>query len=215
LITPVNPDSPALAAAVKRGTPVVIVDRTRQDKLSCSVSVDDVHGGWIAGRHLLDRGHARVAFIGGPLELGQVRERLEGLRKAWEEAGQPADGIVTLPTSALTVNEGHHAGERLIGLPAASRPTAAFCANDLVALGLLRMAIGAGVRVPEDLAIVGFDDIDFAAAAAVPLTSVRQPRVELGRRAAELLIDEASNPAHTHEQVVFVPELVARASSRS
>ena len=75
--------------------------------------------------------------------------------------------------------------------------------------GLMR----AGVRVPDDVAIVGYDDILFAAAAAVPLTSIRQPRNQLGRRAAELLLDEASNPAHRHQRVVFEPELIVRASS--
>jgi LacI family transcriptional regulator len=69
--------------------------------------------------------------------------------------------------------------------------------------------------VPDDLAIVGFDDIEFAAAAAVPLTSVRQPRQELGRAAAQLVIDEATNPAHEHQQLSFTPELVARASTAS
>ena len=71
-----------------------------------------------------------------------------------------------------------------------------------------------GLRVPDDLAIVGYDDIEFAAAAAVPLTSVRQPRHRLGETAAELLLDEASNPDHRHRQVVFTPELVVRASTR-
>jgi LacI family transcriptional regulator len=115
----------------------------------------------------------------------------------------------------LTVAEGRSAGERLAGLPARRRPTAAFCANDLLALGLLQQGIGAGLRVPDDLAIVGFDDIEFAAAAAVPLTSVRQPRQELGRAAAQLVLDEATNPAHEHQQLFFTPELVARASTRA
>ena len=86
--------------------------------------------------------------------------------------------------------------------------------NDLIALGLLQQAIGAGARVPEDLAIIGYDDIEFAAAAAVPLTSVRQPRQELGRAAAGLVLDEATSPDHTHSQVLFTPELVARSSTR-
>jgi LacI family transcriptional regulator len=86
------------------------------------------------------------------------------------------------------------------------------CANDLVALGLLQQVIGSGRSVPGDLAIVGYDDIYFAAAAAVPLTSVRQPRQELGRTAAELVLSEAE-PGHRHRQVVFQPELVARAST--
>ena len=105
-------------------------------------------------------------------------------------------------------------GERIAGLPAASRPTAAFCANDLLALGLLQRCVTLGLRVPQDLAIVGYDDIDFAGAAAVPLTSVRQPRRRLGRTAAELLLDEATNVDHEHQQVTFTPELVARASTR-
>ena len=114
----------------------------------------------------------------------------------------------------MTVAEGREAGARLAGIPARRRPTAAFCVNDLLALGLLQHAISSGVRVPEELAIVGYDDIEFAAAAAVPLTSVRQPRQLLGRTAAELVLDEASNPEHTHRQVLFTPELVARASTQ-
>jgi LacI family transcriptional regulator len=88
-----------------------------------------------------------------------------------------------------------------------------FCVNDLIALGVLQQAIGRGWNVPADLAIMGYDDIEFAAAAAVPLTSVRQPRQELGRAAARLVIDEATNPEHKHEQVTFTPTLVARRST--
>ena len=213
LITPMDPDSQALADLADRGTPLVIVDRTSRGERFCTVSVDDVLGGRLAIEHLVDRGHRRVAFVGGPDSLGQVRERLEGSRLAWRDAGMPDDGLVVVATSALSVAEGRAAGERLAGLPARRRPTAVFCANDLVALGLLQQATSAGVRVPEDLAIVGFDDIDFAAAAAVPLTSVRQPRAELGRTAARLLLEEADGSAHVHEQVVFEPELVARRST--
>src|SRR3954467_1565572 len=213
LITPVNPDAPHLDDLARRGVPLVIVDRRRDDGSCCSVAVDDVHGGRVAIEHLIEQGHRRVAFIGGPESIGQVRERLQGAREVWAELGLRADDLIHLPTEALTVAEGRSAGERLAGLPARRRPTAAFCANDLLALGLLQQGIGAGLRVPDDLAIVGFDDIEFAAAAAVPLTSVRQPRQELGRAAAALVIDEATNPDHVHQQPLFVPELVARAST--
>lgn len=207
LITPVDSASPALSLLSGRGTPVVFVDRTAADRAHCSVAVDDVHGGSLAARHLLDLGHRRIAFVGGPTSIGQVRERLDGARKV-------AGDLVHVATAALTVAEGRGAGERIAGMATASRPTAAFCANDLLALGLLQQCVTLGLRVPEDLAIVGYDDIDFAAAAAVPLTSVRQPRRQLGRAAAELLLDEAANPDHEHRQVVFTPELVARASTR-
>ncbi|HEY4019093.1 MAG TPA: substrate-binding domain-containing protein, partial [Pseudonocardiaceae bacterium] len=94
------------------------------------------------------------------------------------------------------------------------RPTAVFCANDLLALGVLQSMVRAGVRVPDDVAIVGYDDIDFAAAAAVPLSSVRQPRWLIGHTAAELVIAEAhEHDQHEHQHVVFTPELVVRASS--
>jgi LacI family transcriptional regulator len=120
-----------------------------------------------------------------------------------------------METTALNVAEGRRAGERIAGMPAARRPTAAFCANDLLALGLLQQMVRLGLRVPDDLAIVGYDDIEFAEAAAVPLTSVSQPRQLLGRTAAELLLDEAREPDdHVHQQVVFAPELVVRTSTR-
>ena len=105
-------------------------------------------------------------------------------------------------------------GEQLADRADSRRPTAVFCASDLLALGLLQGLTGRGLRVPADLAIVGFDDIKFAAAAAVPLTSVGQPRAQLGRTAVELLLDELHDPAsHTHQRVVLEPKLQIRASS--
>jgi LacI family transcriptional regulator len=213
LLTPVDPESPLLGQISGRGTPIVIVDRTRPGDTHCSVAVDDELGGRLAVEHLLDRGHTRIAYVGGPAHLGQVRDRLEGARSAWAAAGRPDDALVVVETAALTVTEGREAGARLSGIPTGRRPTAVFCANDLLALGLLQHAISSGVRVPAELAIVGYDDIDFAAAAAVPLTSVRQPRQLLGRTAAELVLDEATNPEHAHRQVMFTPELVARVST--
>lgn len=214
LITPVDPHDPRLSAAAASGTPLVIVDRTTESQDLCSVAVDDRLGGRLAIEHLIDVGHQRIALVGGPLEIGQVHDRFEGAREAFMAIGRDPDDLVLIPTTALSVAEGRSAGERLAGLPASKRPTAAFCANDLLALGLLQQSIGTGCRVPEDLAIVGYDDIEFAGAAAVPLTSVRQPREQLGRRAAELLLDEHDRIDHRHERVVFEPELIARASTR-
>lgn len=212
LITPVDPESSLLDEIAAR-TALVIVDRARKASDFCTVAVDDHLGGQLAVEHLIDQGHHRVAFVGGPLSIGQVTDRYEGARAAWEEAGLPADDLILLPCSSLTVAEGRAAGEQIVGIPHRRRPTAAFCANDLLALGLLQQSIASGRSVPGDLAIVGYDDIEFAAAAAVPLTSVRQPRHELGTRAAELVVDESTNPLHEHQQVVFTPTLVARAST--
>ena len=119
-----------------------------------------------------------------------------------------------VPTPNLSVATGRVAAGQIADMRPASRPTAVFCGNDLLAMGVLQEMTKRGLRVPQDIAIVGYDDIEFAAAAAVPLSSVRQPREQLGRTAAELLIDEIqSGRAHEHRHVLFQPELVVRASS--
>jgi LacI family transcriptional regulator len=180
----------------------------------CSVSVDDAEGGDLAVTHLLEQGHTRIGFVGGPDTITQVADRREGALRALQRLGLPADQLVVLDTAALTLAEGRRVGRRLLGLPARRRPTAVFCANDLLAIGVLQQMLQHGIDVPGEMAIVGYDDIEFAAAAAVPLSSVGQPRYELGRRACQLLLAEAdATSGHVHEQVEFTPELVVRASS--
>jgi LacI family transcriptional regulator len=211
LITPV--DDTATERLERLGShdiPVVLVDRGAGLHPHCSVAVDDLHGGRLAARHLLDLGHESIAFAGGPESIPQVADRLAGCREIVEEAGGTLEAISAV---SLNVDGGRQAVEHLLSL-GTGRPTALFCANDLVALGALQALTMHGVKVPEECAIVGYDDIDFAAAAAVPLSSVRQPRAQLGRTAAQLLFDEiAEGKDHTHRNVVFQPELIARASS--
>ena len=215
LITAVDYESVRLRGLPALGVPLVLVDRPATDSTDwCTVGVDDVHGGDIAVTHLLEQGHRRIAFVGGPLTLPQVSARHGGALRALLTAGRQAADLVLLETEGLTVASGREAGQRLVGLPQRRRPTAVFCANDLVALGMLQQLIQQGISVPDDIAIVGYDDIDFAAAAAVPLTSVRQPRQQLGRTATELLLVEAQRlPGHVHQQIQFTPELVVRESS--
>ena len=215
-ITAVDDRNPRLRQLPRVGVPVILVDRAPTGKSAqwCSVDVDDEAGGELAVTHLVERGHTRVAFVGGPSIFPQVVQRLAGSRRALKQAGLPADGLTVLSTDGLTVSEGRRAGARLIGLPKRRRPTGVFCANDLLALGLLQQMTQHGVRVPDDVAIVGYDDIEFAAAAAVPLTSVSQPRHQIGRAAAELVLAEADHPdGHEHRHVQFDPELVVRAST--
>jgi LacI family transcriptional regulator len=214
LITPVRGVTERLRSLRGRGTSVVLLDRWSSTPTFCSVSVADVAGGMMAAAHLIEQGHRSIAFVGGPLDISQVRDRLEGARRAVLEAGFPADALTVLETPHLNVGSGRVAGAQIAEMTASRRPTAAFCANDLLALGVLQEMTRRGVSVPDSLAIVGYDDIDFAAASAVPLSSVRQPREQLGRAAAELLIEEAAgDPRHAHRQLIFEPELVVRESS--
>ena len=214
LITPTAQLSPHLDMLRRTGVPVVLVDRQATSPDQCSVAVDDVLGGHLAAQHLLERGHRRIAFIGGHVGLPQIEERVAGVEAAVREGLGSTETLTLIAPEHLTVAGGREAGSRIVGMPAATRPTAAVCANDLIALGLLQEMVRHGVRVPDEFAIVGYDDIDYAGAAAVPLTSVRKPRQELGAAAAELLLDEArSGGEHRHQQRLFQPELVVRESS--
>jgi LacI family transcriptional regulator len=216
LITPVADADSRLLPLQQRGTPVILVDSKSPSGSQCSVAVDDVLGGEAAMAHLIETGHERISYVGGPVSLRQVADRLDGAIKAMEHAGRTAADLHVIETGALNVAAGQRAGAQIAELPAGRRPTAAFCANDLVALGLLQEMTRRRIRVPDELAIVGYDDIEFAAAAAVPLTSVRQPRHLLGKTAADLLLEETQDPQnHIHRQIEFEPDLVVRASTRS
>jgi LacI family transcriptional regulator len=213
LVTPADANGRNITAFRRHGIPYVLVDRVISSDEGCSVSVDDVVGGELAVRHLARAGHTQIAYVSGPSHLAQCQDRRRGAAAAMAEADLPAPALTVIEVDHMNVASGRDAGSRLLGL--AQRPTAVFCVNDLVALGVLQAMFTAGVRVPEDMSIVGYDDIEFAAAAAVPLTSVRQPAFRMGQSAAELLIEETSDtaPKHQHRRVVFQPELVVRNSS--
>ncbi|MFY1669466.1 LacI family DNA-binding transcriptional regulator [Plantactinospora sp. WMMB334] len=215
LITPVDDANERLVRLRERGVLVVLLDRRSTRPDVCSVAVDDRLGGELAMRHLVEAGHRRIAFVGGPWQLEQVRDRYDGARHALREAGLAEEHLRRFETPSPTVAAGRDAASRILGQPRSTRATAVFCANDLLALGVLQELTRQQVRVPADIALVGYDDIDFAAAAAVPLSSVRQPRQRLGQTAARLMLDEANDPEnHRHQQVIFEPELVVRESSR-
>ncbi|MFK3985077.1 LacI family DNA-binding transcriptional regulator [Micromonospora sp. NPDC050397] len=215
LITPADNTFRRLLRLRERGVLVVLLDRKYPETRMCSVSVDDRLGGELATRHLLENGHRRIAFVGGPHQLEQVRDRYRGAVRALADSGGDERDLRRFDTPALTVAAGRDAAARIIGQPRSTRATAVFCANDLLALGVLQELTRQHIRVPEEIALVGYDDIDFAAAAAVPLSSIRQPSQRLGQTAAALLLDEANHPdRHRHQQVVFEPELVVRESSQ-
>jgi LacI family transcriptional regulator len=214
LITPVHGRSPELRRIRDRGTPVVLLDRPGSAG-QCSVAVDDRRGGEIAVSHLLALGHRSIALVNGPTAIRQCADRRKGAYHAVEQAGlDPAAVLTELTVPAMNARGGAAAADDL--RRAARAATAVFCTNDMLALGLLRGLGQAGATVPGDIAVVGYDDIEFVADAAVPLTSVRQPKYQLGRAAAELLLEEADRPdEHEHRRIIFTPELVVRASSGS
>ncbi|MGV8909713.1 MAG: LacI family DNA-binding transcriptional regulator [Propionicimonas sp.] len=194
-----------------RRLPMVFLDYQNSTE-DCSVSVDDVAGGRLAVEHLLSLGHERVAFVGGGHGLRQHVERARGAREAITQAGlDPANALVEIDEPGLGIQDGLSAVQQLLE---GELPSGIFCGNDMMAFGVYRGLARAGVRVPDDVALVGYDDIDFAADWIVPLTSVRQPTDELGYLAAQLLFEHSSSdPAHVHRQVVLQPELIVRRTS--
>jgi LacI family transcriptional regulator len=214
LVTALDYDNERLGQLRQLGVPVVLVDRAPDMADNwCAVGVDDIAGGELAVAHLIETGYDRLAFVGGPLSVPQVGDRLTGARKAVADAGMSKNSLLHLETSTPTVSEGRRAGERLLGLSKRGRPNGVFCANDLMAFGLVQFLLQHGIGVPDEIAVVGYDDIELAGAAGVPLTSVSQPRHALGRTGAELLLEEAGDTEHEHRHVLFRPELVARAST--
>ena len=195
------------------GIATVLVDRFSADSGFSSVSVDSVAGGRLAVEHLIAQGRRRIAFVGGPFEMRQVSDRLAGARAAAENADVRVD-LEVVVTTAMTVEEGASAGARLLARTPRDRPDAIFASNDLLALGLLQSLVSGGrMLVPDEIALIGFDDNPFAAAAAVPLSSIRQPSRMIGRTALRIMLEEAADPTSVPRQTVFPPELVVRRST--
>ena len=211
LVSPVGEDLDRVVALHARGVPVVLVDRDGAGTPLGSVAVDDVAGGQLALTHLCGEGRSRIAFVGGPPHLRQVADRLTGARRAVD--AHPGVTLEVIMTDEPSVLAGRAAGESLCARPVDYRPDAIFCANDLLAIGLLQALTAEGVRVPREVAVIGYDDIDFARSASVPLSSIRQPSASIGTTAIELLLAAAEAPDAEPRQVVFCPELVVRAST--
>lgn len=212
LLSPVDQSNLDEVARMRdRGTPVVFLEMAVP--LHCSVSVDDVAGGQLAGEHLFAAGHRVVGFVGTPDRLRQCRDRRAGLLRAAESAHlRPVGTVVDIEAVTMSSEAGYDAVTS--ALATAPQMTAIFCANDLLALGALRALLASGRRVPEDMALVGYDDIEFAAQAAIPLTSVHQPSYLLGRAASELAIAEiTAGESHRHEEAHFLPTLTVRSST--
>ncbi len=195
----------------QRGTSVVLVESVRPN--FCSVRADDVGGGDLAAEHLIGLGHRELIYVSASLKVRQYQERLMGVRRAMARHGIPESALrlVEEGVKGSTV-DGRLAGERIVGerIPG----TGILCGNDLIALGLTAALVRAGVRIPQDVSVVGYDDIELAQHNALALTTIAQPKQSMGRTATHLLIEEADHAGrHAHQQIVFQPELLVREST--
>ncbi|WP_220131186.1 LacI family DNA-binding transcriptional regulator [Streptomyces sp. PT12] len=213
IISPVAASLPELVRLGQRGTPVVLLDHPGDGAELCAVTVDDAAGGALAARHLLAAGQREVAFVRCGPPLRSLAERLAGVRAAFAEAGlDPGARVTEIAVRATTAaGVAAEAIPRILALT--PRPDAVICGNDAAALGVYRGLREHGVAVPDDIGVVGYDDVDFAAELSPALTTVRQPAYDVGRAAADLLL-RSPGGGHRHERVSFAPALVERGSTR-
>jgi LacI family transcriptional regulator len=195
----------------RRDLPFVFLNRVGAFVDAPSVTADNIGGSRAAGELLIGLGHTRIGAIVGPTDTSTARDREAGFRAALDDAG------IVLPRNLVVRREYDETSGRL-GLQAmvdtGRPPTAVFCGNDLIAIGVLNRALECGISVPDDLAVIGFDDIDMAGWPTFQLTTVNNPLLEMARRAAAMLIDLIENRETTPE-VVFPTELVLRRTHRS
>lgn len=190
--------------------PVVYVDRRPPRITGDTVVIDNERGARDATEHLLGLGHRRIAFIQGRPDLSTSRERLAGYRGALEDAG------VAYEPALVGAGDGRQASgddlaRALLGTQA--RPTALLAGNSLMTMGALTAIHSMGLRIPDDVALIGYDDMPWAQVVDPPLTVVRQPAHAIGRRAMELLLRRVADPAREAQLVALQPELVVRRSS--
>jgi LacI family transcriptional regulator len=206
-ITDVRARQPALERLARRGTPIVTLDEEVEGGFHL-VAVDNEGGSRQVAEHLIARGHRRLGVVAGPAGLPTTRARLRGFRAGLGAGLLPSSRIVYADDR---LEGGRRAARGLLG--GRDRPTALFATNDLMALGAVAAARELRLGVPQEVSIVGFDDIPFAALADPPLTTVAQPAAALGRVAATMLLDAMRTPDEPAMRVQLPVELVVRAST--
>ena len=211
LITPATTDLEHLLFLEAEGTPVVVVARRRDG--GDYVTVDDFAGGRIAGEHLIQIGHRRVGCVAHdePHNVA-VQDRVQGFQHALREAGCVFLPQCTIHTESLRMADAIQAADAFLDLP--ERPTAVFVTADCLAIGFIHRLRERGMRVPDDVAVVAYDDIRYAEFLEVPLTTVALPKHEMGQQAAQILFERIeANEAHSEpRQIMLEPQLIVRAS---
>ena len=212
LITPVSESNLTLANVAERGIRLALVDRFPLGLQACSVAVNDVYGGSLALTHLHDLGHRKILVIMGKADFPQVVDRITGIKQAIESiVDADAPEFIKIHLDSMSVKNAY---EVIRDMNSPFDFTGVICGNDLIAIGVIRALGEKNISIPDDVSVIGYDDIDFATSATVPITSISQPSYELGFTAAELLISEGKSPEkHVHQRIEFQPKLVVRSST--
>lgn len=215
IVSPVNRSVRHLIDARESGVHVVLLER--QWSVGDCVTVDDTRGGQLVAEHLLSRGHRRIGLVcHQDADHGPHAARVAAFESALASARRKVDPsfnfrLPALASSASSLEQGVRIADRMLEL--AKRPTAIFAGSDLIGMGIVERLIERGVSVPDDLAVIGYDDIKYAGYSRVPLTTVAVPKQLMGELAAKLLFDRAdSADQEEHQHIRLAPELIIRSS---
>jgi DNA-binding LacI/PurR family transcriptional regulator len=198
------------------GVPIVLINNHNEQsgRYTFTVTVDNQHGGCLATDHLIQLGHQRIAYVTAPADHSSDLDRMAGYRQALVDSGiEPAPDLI-VPGNGRA-DGGERALETLMALDVL--PGAVFCYNDMTAIGLINAARGAGLAVPSDIAVAGFDDIPFATYCCPPLTTIAQPKVEMGQLAMKMALSlmtiEEGDEREELSNIVVQGKLIVRAST--
>jgi LacI family transcriptional regulator len=208
IMTPVGPRNQVFEKFIEDNVRVGFISQTDDHVEQCSVSIDQVRGGYIGIEYLASLGHKKILWVSGPEHHHQSNQRFVGITQAVREFGTQ---LSVMSTPSLDFLSGEHIAPQIIE---AGLPDAIFAGNDALALGIMNYLYKQGIRVPEEVSVIGYDNVSYAESALVPLTTVSQTPYQLGfTMGAQMMAEIESKEDHVHQHVIFQPQIVERASA--
>lgn len=213
ILPPIHQFGEEIENFIDLGIPIVCVDRKLMRKNVDTVVIGNEKGGYDAVNHLIELGHKKIAILTSSLQFSSFDERQKGYERALKENGIEIDKRLIKEGDPRSSEAARELTNELLDLD--TPPTAIFATNNLMTLGVLEALNKHDLRIPDDISIVGFDDLPWAKAISPPLTAVKQPAYEMGQKAAELFFKRVEDPSREAEEIVLEPKLVIRESTAS
>jgi LacI family transcriptional regulator len=208
IMTPVGARNQVFEKFIEENVRVGFISQTDDHVEQCSVSIDQVRGGYIGIEYLASLGHKKILWVSGPAYHHQSNQRFVGVTQAAREFGVE---VTSISSPSLDFLSGEHIAPEILAKD--ELPDAIFCANDATALGIMNYFYKSGLKVPEDVSFLGYDNVSYAESALVPLTTVSQTPYQLGfTMGSQMIAEIEAKPGHIHQHVIFQPQIVERAS---
>lgn len=209
ILTPVGARNQVFEKFIEENVRVGFISQTDDHIEQCSVSIDQVRGGYIGIEYLAKLGHKKILWVSGPDRHHQSNQRFVGVTQAAKEFDIE---LSTFTAPSLDFITGEHVAPEIQAM--GSLPDAIFCANDAIALGIMNFFFKTGIKVPDDVSVIGYDNVSYAESALVPLTTVSQTPYQLGfTMGSQMIVEIEGEENHVHQHVIFQPQIVERASA--